>query len=174
MATLIGLSIRVQLLRSVSSRFKVDVSITPGSHASEDAVNKQLADKERVAAALENAHLIDVPITKEDIFHALRHKPFVIRLRDQEVHKLVDAMDINGVGNISYQDFHQFYDSYIVGERRKGLKEHVASDKRPQKIAGYDRLKHLGGQDTVKLYEDPDPLGVDVKALPEGVRIDEP
>ncbi|XP_041376366.1 cytosolic iron-sulfur assembly component 2B-like [Gigantopelta aegis] len=60
MATLIGLSIRVKLLRSLPSRFKVDVQITPGSHASEEAVNKQLADKERVAAALENTHLLEV------------------------------------------------------------------------------------------------------------------
>jgi metal-sulfur cluster biosynthetic enzyme len=49
MATLIGLSIRVKLLRSMPSRFKVTVRIEPGSHASEHAVNRQLADKERVA-----------------------------------------------------------------------------------------------------------------------------
>ena len=60
MATLIGLSIRVKLLRALPSRFKVTVCVTPGSHASEAAVNKQLADKERVAAALENAQLLDV------------------------------------------------------------------------------------------------------------------
>ncbi|XP_030385244.1 MIP18 family protein galla-2 [Scaptodrosophila lebanonensis] len=60
MATLIGLSIRVKLLRSLPSRFKVTVEITPGTHASELAVNKQLADKERVAAALENKHLAEV------------------------------------------------------------------------------------------------------------------
>jgi len=60
MATLIGLSIRVKLLRSLPPRFKVDIRITPGTHDSEKAVNKQLADKERVAAALENSHLIDV------------------------------------------------------------------------------------------------------------------
>ena len=60
MATLIGLSIRVKLLRSLPSRLKVDVRITPGSHSSEEAVNKQLADKERVAAALENSHLLQV------------------------------------------------------------------------------------------------------------------
>ena len=60
MATLIGLSIRVRLLRALPSRFKVDVKIRPGTHASEQAINKQLADKERVAAALENAHLLDV------------------------------------------------------------------------------------------------------------------
>ncbi|ALC44099.1 CG7949 [Drosophila busckii] len=60
MATLIGLSIRVKLLRSLPPRFKVTVEITPGTHASEMAVNKQLADKERVAAALENKHLTEV------------------------------------------------------------------------------------------------------------------
>lgn len=37
MATLIGLAIRVKLLRSLPERFKVDVEITPGSHASEHA-----------------------------------------------------------------------------------------------------------------------------------------
>ncbi|XP_045193863.2 cytosolic iron-sulfur assembly component 2B-like [Mercenaria mercenaria] len=60
MATLIGLSIRVKLLRALPPRFKVDVKISPGTHASEEAVNKQLADKERVAAALENSHLLEV------------------------------------------------------------------------------------------------------------------
>lgn len=60
MATLIGLSIRVKLLRSLPPRFKVDVKIAPGTHESELAVNKQLADKERVAAALENTHLLDL------------------------------------------------------------------------------------------------------------------
>lgn len=58
MATLIGLCIRVKLLRSLPDRFKVDILITPGTHASESAVNKQLNDKERVAAALENSHLL--------------------------------------------------------------------------------------------------------------------
>ncbi|KAM6916361.1 cytosolic iron-sulfur assembly component 2B [Xenentodon cancila] len=60
MATLIGLSIKVKLLRSLPNRFKIDVHITPGTHASEEAVNKQLADKERVAAALENSSLLEV------------------------------------------------------------------------------------------------------------------
>uniref|UniRef100_A0A3B5MAR5 Cytosolic iron-sulfur assembly component 2B n=1 Tax=Xiphophorus couchianus TaxID=32473 RepID=A0A3B5MAR5_9TELE len=59
MATLIGLSIKVKLLRSLPDRFKIDVHITPGTHASEEA-NKQLADKERVAAALENSSLLEV------------------------------------------------------------------------------------------------------------------
>ena len=60
MATLIGLCIRVKLLRSLPTRFKVDIQVTPGTHASEAAVNKQLNDKERVAAALENGNLLGV------------------------------------------------------------------------------------------------------------------
>ncbi|ESK96856.1 hypothetical protein Moror_6434 [Moniliophthora roreri MCA 2997] len=57
MSTLIGLSIRVRLMRSLPNRFKVDIFVKPGSHQSENAVNKQLNDKERVAAALENPAL---------------------------------------------------------------------------------------------------------------------
>jgi hypothetical protein len=58
MATLIGLCIRVKLLRTLPPRFKLDILLAPGSHASEEAVNKQLNDKERVAAALENPSLV--------------------------------------------------------------------------------------------------------------------
>ncbi|GMI41766.1 hypothetical protein TeGR_g11137 [Tetraparma gracilis] len=60
MATLIGLCLKTKCLRSLPSRYYVDVHITPGTHASEHAVNKQLADKERVAAAMENEHLAGV------------------------------------------------------------------------------------------------------------------
>ena len=60
MATLIGLCIRVKLFRSLPARFKVSVEISPGAHNTEKEINKQLADKERVAAALENAHLLEV------------------------------------------------------------------------------------------------------------------
>jgi len=60
MATLIGLCIRVKLLRSLPLRFKVQIEIYPGAHQSEASINKQLNDKERVAAALENNHLLDV------------------------------------------------------------------------------------------------------------------
>ena len=37
MATLIGLCVRVQLLRALPQRFKVDVYVSPGSHSSEHA-----------------------------------------------------------------------------------------------------------------------------------------
>jgi metal-sulfur cluster biosynthetic enzyme len=57
MSTLIGLMIKVKLLNTVSSRYKVDVLIEPGKHYTEDAINKQLNDKERVYAALESDHL---------------------------------------------------------------------------------------------------------------------
>ena len=36
------------------------MAIAPGAHASEDEINKQLADKERVAAALRTPHLLKV------------------------------------------------------------------------------------------------------------------
>ena len=60
MATLIGLCIKVKLLRSIPRRFKITVRINPGTHASEVAINRQLNDKERVIAALENVHLLSV------------------------------------------------------------------------------------------------------------------
>ena len=58
MATLIGLMIRVKLHRSLPSRYKVDVYIESGKHEQETEINKQLNDKERVLAALENANLL--------------------------------------------------------------------------------------------------------------------
>jgi metal-sulfur cluster biosynthetic enzyme len=57
MATLIGLALSVRLKSSLPPRFKVRVGIAPGAHSDEAAINKQLADKERVAAALENPNL---------------------------------------------------------------------------------------------------------------------
>ncbi|GBG60560.1 hypothetical protein CBR_g8582 [Chara braunii] len=60
MATVIGLCLRVKLMRCLPPRFKIDIKVAPGSHASELAVNKQLNDKERVAAALENPHLVEM------------------------------------------------------------------------------------------------------------------
>ena len=38
----------------------MDIAVTPGSHSTEAAVNKQLNDKERVAAALENPNLLEM------------------------------------------------------------------------------------------------------------------
>ncbi|GMI89065.1 AS1/2 ENHANCER7 [Hibiscus trionum] len=60
MATVIGLCLRVKLMRSLPSCYKMDIRVAPGTHATEAAVNKQLNDKERVAAALENPNLLDM------------------------------------------------------------------------------------------------------------------
>ncbi|KAF5961052.1 hypothetical protein HYC85_002261 [Camellia sinensis] len=57
MATVIGLCLRVKLKECFPPHFKVDIKVAPGSHANEESVNKQLNDKERVAAALENPNL---------------------------------------------------------------------------------------------------------------------
>ncbi|KAL0449945.1 UNVERIFIED_CONTAM: protein AE7-like 1 [Sesamum latifolium] len=81
MATVIGLCLREKLKDCFPPHFKVDIKVAPGSHANEEsavvlillytmlqsysehvfflspAVNKQLNDKERVAAALENPNL---------------------------------------------------------------------------------------------------------------------
>ncbi|KAJ3707123.1 hypothetical protein LUZ61_010828 [Rhynchospora tenuis] len=57
MATVIGLCLRVKLMQCFPPHFKVDIKVSPGSLANEETVNKQLNDKERVAAALENPNL---------------------------------------------------------------------------------------------------------------------
>ncbi|KAG8921198.1 hypothetical protein FRC02_000384 [Tulasnella sp. 418] len=53
MANVIGLAIMVRLIRSLPQRYKVRISMTPGSHQHVEQVTKQLNDKERVAAAME-------------------------------------------------------------------------------------------------------------------------
>lgn len=60
MATLIGLCIRVRLMRVLPYAYELDVLVRESAHVAEDAINKQLNDKERVAAALENPHLSSV------------------------------------------------------------------------------------------------------------------
>lgn len=50
----------MRLLHALPPAYKVDIFIRPGTHQSENAINKQLNDKERVAAALENEHLFGV------------------------------------------------------------------------------------------------------------------
>lgn len=60
MATLIGLCIKVKLLKSLPRTALIDVRVRIGTHQNETAINKQLADKERVAAALDNDRLADV------------------------------------------------------------------------------------------------------------------
>jgi len=60
LATVIGLGVRVRLEQALPPRFRIDVKIKEGTHSTSEAVNKQLGDKERVAAALENGTLMGV------------------------------------------------------------------------------------------------------------------
>lgn len=54
LATVLGLGVRVRLEQVLPPNYRVDVRCKENSHTQDDQVNKQLADKERVAAALEN------------------------------------------------------------------------------------------------------------------------
>lgn len=60
LATLIGLCLRVKLERCLESNFKLDILVSEGTHTIEGDVNKQINDKERVAAAMENPSLRDM------------------------------------------------------------------------------------------------------------------
>ncbi|XP_017799594.1 PREDICTED: MIP18 family protein CG30152 [Habropoda laboriosa] len=57
LATLIGLCIRVKLERQLVALFKLDIYIKKGAHSTEQEINKQINDKERIAAAMENPNL---------------------------------------------------------------------------------------------------------------------
>lgn len=60
LTTVIGLGVKVRLVNALPPRFRVDVRIKEGTSASADEANKQLGDKERVAAAMENRSLINM------------------------------------------------------------------------------------------------------------------
>jgi metal-sulfur cluster biosynthetic enzyme len=60
LTTVIGLGVKVRLVQALPPRFRVDVRIKEGTSKTADEVNKQLGDKERVAAAMENRSLISV------------------------------------------------------------------------------------------------------------------
>jgi len=60
LASLIGLCIREKLKRTLPYRTKINIFVKEGSHASEEDVNKQINDKERVAAAMENPNLLEL------------------------------------------------------------------------------------------------------------------
>ncbi|RDA88369.1 hypothetical protein CP532_5567 [Ophiocordyceps camponoti-leonardi (nom. inval.)] len=57
LATIIGLAVRVRLEQSLPPNYRVQVRCKENSHSQDEQVNKQLQDKERVAAALENDNL---------------------------------------------------------------------------------------------------------------------
>lgn len=60
MAQIIGLMIKVKLVDCMPRTMKVNVRITPGSHVREIDINKQINDKERVAAATENPNILAI------------------------------------------------------------------------------------------------------------------
>jgi len=60
LAALIGLTIVIKLHRSLAQNVKTRVHVTPGSHSTEETINRQLADKERVAAAFENPGIMEM------------------------------------------------------------------------------------------------------------------
>ncbi|XP_053675997.1 MIP18 family protein galla-1 [Anopheles nili] len=57
LATLIGLCIRIKIERNINHYLKLDIYIKKGAHTTEDEINKQINDKERIAAAMENPNL---------------------------------------------------------------------------------------------------------------------
>ncbi|TKA23065.1 hypothetical protein B0A50_07382 [Salinomyces thailandicus] len=60
LTTVIGLGVKVRLVNALPPRFRVDVRIKEGTSNTAGEVNKQLGDKERVAAAMENRSLVNV------------------------------------------------------------------------------------------------------------------
>ncbi|KAG5876984.1 hypothetical protein JTB14_008129 [Gonioctena quinquepunctata] len=57
LATLIGLCIRIKVERNMPCPIKLDIYIKSGAHTTEHEINKQINDKERIAAAMENPNL---------------------------------------------------------------------------------------------------------------------
>ncbi|RKF63209.1 MIP18 family protein [Erysiphe neolycopersici] len=60
LATVIGLGVRVRLEQALPPSYRVEVKIKKDTHSQAEEVSKQLADKERVAAALENENLLGI------------------------------------------------------------------------------------------------------------------
>lgn len=60
LATVIGLGVRVRLQQALPPSYRIEVKIKKDTHNQAEEVNKQLADKERVAAALENPNLMSI------------------------------------------------------------------------------------------------------------------
>ncbi|XP_013920682.1 PREDICTED: MIP18 family protein FAM96A isoform X1 [Thamnophis sirtalis] len=60
LATLIGLCLRIKLQRCLPFKHKLEIYIAEGAHSIEEDINKQINDKERVAAAMENPSLREI------------------------------------------------------------------------------------------------------------------
>jgi metal-sulfur cluster biosynthetic enzyme len=60
LATLIGLCLRTKLETCLPHKHRLDINIKPGTHDTAEQISKQINDKERVAAALENPNLMKI------------------------------------------------------------------------------------------------------------------
>eukprot|EP00699_Malawimonas_sp_californiana_P001659 EC715959.1.p1 GENE.EC715959.1~~EC715959.1.p1 ORF type:complete len:169 (+),score=24.76 EC715959.1:78-584(+) len=60
LASTIGLCMRVKLMRELVKPCKIDIVAEPGSHHTEHEINRQVYDKERVAAAMENPAVMEM------------------------------------------------------------------------------------------------------------------
>ncbi|XP_060564896.1 LOW QUALITY PROTEIN: cytosolic iron-sulfur assembly component 2A-like [Ruditapes philippinarum] len=60
LASLIGLCLRRKLITCFPEKHKLDIFVKEGSHDTADEINKQINDKERIAAAMENPNLRDL------------------------------------------------------------------------------------------------------------------
>uniref|UniRef100_A0A8C6EE47 Cytosolic iron-sulfur assembly component 2A n=1 Tax=Moschus moschiferus TaxID=68415 RepID=A0A8C6EE47_MOSMO len=60
LVTLIGLCLRVKLQRCLLFKHTLEIYISEGTHSTEEDINKQINDKEQVAAAMENPNLREI------------------------------------------------------------------------------------------------------------------
>ncbi|XP_045156766.1 cytosolic iron-sulfur assembly component 2A-like [Mercenaria mercenaria] len=60
LASLIGLCLRQKLVTCFPEKHKLDIMVKKGTHETADEINKQINDKERIAAAMENPNLRDL------------------------------------------------------------------------------------------------------------------
>lgn len=60
LATLIGLCIRVKLYENLVHNYKLDISVKEANHYQASEITKQINDKERTAAAMENPDLMKI------------------------------------------------------------------------------------------------------------------
>lgn len=60
MGSILGLNIKIKLMRCLPSRFTIEVICKEGAHVNGIELNKQLNDKERALAAMDNPSIMGV------------------------------------------------------------------------------------------------------------------
>ncbi|XP_064608903.1 cytosolic iron-sulfur assembly component 2A-like [Liolophura sinensis] len=69
LASIIGLCLRTKVQRGLPDKHKIDIFIKKGTHSTGDEITKQINDKERIMAAMENPNLrelVDRCVKDED------------------------------------------------------------------------------------------------------------